>query len=174
MNKKTIGDWIMYYEIQRLLLTGLSRSAISKALVLDHRTIKKYATMSVAQYEAFLAKNDSRAKLLSVYESFVKERLTAHVAASAAQVHDWLKEHHKNFPVISPKTVYNFVMSIRQKYNIPLEEVSRDYFVVEELPYGLQAQADFGQYLLRNADERRKKVHFFVMMLSTEKTHSKN
>jgi len=166
MNKKTIGDWIMYYEIQRLLLTGLSRSAISKALVLDHRTIKKYATMSVAQYEAFLANNDSRAKLLSVYESFVKERLTVHAAASAAQVHDWLKEHHKNFPVISPKTVYNFVMSIRQKYNIPLEEVSRDYFVVEELPYGLQAQADFGQYLLRNADERRKKVHFFVMMLS--------
>lgn len=156
----------MYYEIQRLLLTGLSRSAISKALVLDHRTIKKYAAMSVAQYEAFLANNDSRAKLLGVYECFVKERLTAHAAASAAQVHDWLKEHHKNFPVISPKTVYNFVMSIRQKYNIPLEEVSRDYFVVEELPYGLQAQADFGQYLLRNADERRKKVHFFVMMLS--------
>ena len=87
-------------------------------------------------------------------------------AASAAQVHDWLKEHHRDFPLMSAKTVYNFVMAVRQKYAIPLEEASREYFVVEELPYGLQAQADFGQYILRNAEEKRKKVHFFVMMLS--------
>ena len=100
------------------------------------------------------------------FESFVKDRLTAHPAASAAQVHDWLKEHHKRFPVISAKTVYNFVMAIRQKYSIALEEPAREYFVVEELPYGLQAQADFGQYILRNTEEKRKKVHFFVIMLS--------
>ncbi|MEJ7740712.1 MAG: hypothetical protein WKF97_25120 [Chitinophagaceae bacterium] len=30
----------------------------------------------------------------------------------------------------------------------------------------LQAQADFGQYIMRNTEERRKKVHFFVMRLS--------
>jgi transposase len=53
-----------------------------------------------------------------------------------------------------------------RQLSIPLEEATRDYFVVEELPYGLQAQADFGQYILRNAEEKRKKVHFFVMMLS--------
>jgi hypothetical protein len=57
-------------------------------------------------------------------------------------------------------------MLIRQKYGITLLEATREYFVVEELPYGLQAQADFGQYILRNTEERRKKVHFFVMMLS--------
>ena len=100
------------------------------------------------------------------FESFVKDRLTAHPAASAAQVHDWLKEHHKRFQVISANTVYNFVMAIRQKYSIALEEPAREYFVVEELPYGLQAQADFGQYILRNTEEKRKKVHFFVIMLS--------
>ena len=57
-------------------------------------------------------------------------------------------------------------MAVRQKYSIALEETSRDYFVVEGLPDGMQAQADFGQYILRNAEEKRKKVHFFVMMLS--------
>ena len=52
-------------------------------------------------------------------------------------------------------------MAVRQKYSIALEETSREYFVVEELPYGLQAQADFGQYILRIAEEKRKKVYSF-------------
>ncbi|MEO6000052.1 MAG: IS21 family transposase [Chitinophagaceae bacterium] len=166
MDKKTIGDWIMYYEIQRLQREGLSHSAIASLFVMNRRTVVKYSAMSEAEYEAFLVKRASRVKLLGVYECFVKDRLTAHPAASAAQMHDWLKEHHNTFPQISAKTVYNFVMAIRQKYAIPLQEASRDFFVVEELPYGLQAQADFGQYTMRNAEERRKKVYFFVMMLS--------
>jgi transposase len=166
MDKKTIGDWIMYYEVQRLQREGLSYRAIAKALVMNRRTVIKYSAMSEAEYEEFLQKKDCRGKLLDSYESFVKDRLQAHPAASAAQVNDWLKEHHKDFPCISAKTIYNFVMAIRQKYSIPLEEPGREYFVVEELPYGLQAQADFGQYILRNAEEKRKKVHFFVMMLS--------
>ena len=81
-------------------------------------------------------------------------------------MHDWLKEYHPDFVHIAPKTVYNFVMALRQKYNIPLEEVGREYFVVEELPYGQQAQADFGHYILRGTEDRRKRIHFFVMMLS--------
>jgi transposase len=166
MDTKTFGDWIMYYEVQRLLQDGLSHSAIADFLVMNRRTVLKYGGMTPEEYEAFLLKKDFRTKVLSAYEQFVKDKLSAHRAASAAQVHDWLKEHHKAFPHVSPKTVYNFVMAVRQKYGIPLEEASRDYFVVEELPYGLQAQADFGQYILRSSEERRKKVHFFVMMLS--------
>lgn len=166
MDKKTIGDWIMYHEVHRLLREDLSFSAVAKELVMDRRTVVKYAGMSEEEYEAFLSKKCSRAKTLNAYETFIRDRLMAHPAASAAQVHDWLKEHHPDFPLVSPKTVYNFVIFIRQKYAIPLEVASREYFVVEELPYGWQAQADFGQYVLRNRDEKRKKVHFFVMMLS--------
>jgi len=62
------------------------------------------------------AKNDFRGKLLDFFKCFVKTKLTAHPAASKAQVHDWLKEHHKDFPPISAKTVYNFIMAVRQKY----------------------------------------------------------
>src|SRR5215210_305699 len=90
MDKKTIGGWIMYYEIQRLQLEGLSHSAIASVLAVNRRTVVKYAAMSEAAYEAFLIKKDARAKLLSAYEPFVKDRLVAHPAASAAQVHDWL------------------------------------------------------------------------------------
>jgi transposase len=166
MDKKTIGDWIMYYEIQRLMLEGLKRSAIGKLLGIDARTVKRYASMNEVQHASFLDKKEIRTKVLSAYESFVKDRLSAYPSTSAAQLHDWLKEHHPDFPKTSPKTVYNFVMAIRQKYDIPVEADSREFFVVEQLPYGFQGQADFGQYTLRSTDQRRKKVHFFVMMLS--------
>lgn len=166
MDNKTIGGWIMYYEVHRLQLEGLRHSAIAAVLALNRRTVVKYAAMSEAAYQAFLLKKDCRAKLLSDYEPFVKNRLTAHPAASAAQLHDWLKEHHKTFPKTSTRTVYNFVMAVRHKYGIQLQQAGRQYFVVQELPYGLQAQADFGQYIMHNAAQRRKKVHFFVMMLS--------
>ena len=166
MDKKTIGDWIMYYEIQRMLREGLSRACVAETVGIDVRTVKKYAAMNETEYERFLCKKEDRAKLLAAYEPFVKERLLACPAASSSQVHDWLKEHHSDFPKTSSKTVYNFVIGIRQKYNILLEKPSRDYFVVEQLPYGLQAQADFGQYHLRTIDQGRKKVHFFIMMLS--------
>ncbi|MCW3090478.1 MAG: integrase core domain protein [Ferruginibacter sp.] len=122
--------------------------------------------MNEAQHASFLDKKEIRTKVLSAYESFVKDRLSVYPSSSVAQLQDWLKEHHPDFAKTSPKTVYNFVMAIRQKYDIPVEGDSREFFVVERLPYGFQGQADFGQYTLRSTDQRRKKVHFFVMMLS--------
>jgi transposase len=166
MDQKTLGDWIMYYEVHRFLREGHSIASIASIILINRRTVVKYAGMTEAEYEAFLISKLKRSKVLDNYAPFVRDRLMAHPAASAAQVHDWLKEHHPDFPAVSPKTVYNFVLAVRQQYDIPLEVASREYFVVEELPYGWQAQADFGQYVLRNREEKRKRVHFFVMMLS--------
>ena len=123
--------------------------------------------MSEAEYESFLLKRECRANLLTPYETFVKDQLVACPAASAAQVHDWLKEHHSPFPKTSPKTVYNFVMAIRQKHNIPLEKAFRDYFIVDQLAYGLQVQADpiaigFGQYHLRNSELEERRCIFLL------------
>ncbi len=166
MDKKAIVNWIMYHEVQRLIREGLSFAAIGKALVMDQRTVKRYSRMNEAEYACFLESKEMRGKLLTPYESFVHDKLIAHPAVSAAQMHDWLKEYYPDLAHTAPKTVYNFVMALRQKYNIPLEEVSREYFVVQELPYGQQAQADFGHYILRGTEDRRKRIHFFVMMLS--------
>jgi len=151
----------MYHEVQRLIRDGLSFTAIGKALVMDRRTVKRYSRMSEASYASFLESKEIRDKLLTPYESFVRDKLTAHPAVSAAQMHDWLKEYHQDFVHTAPKTVYNFVMALRQKYNIPLEEASREYFVVEQLPYGQQAQADFGHYILRGTEDRRRAYSFF-------------
>jgi hypothetical protein len=117
-------------------------------------------------FENFLLSNKQRNKVLSDYEDFVKEKLSIFQDTSAAQIHDWLKEYHPELPKVSPRTVYNFVFYVRHKYNIPFVKISREYFPIEELPYGQQAQVDFGQYNMRMANGQRKKVKFFVMVLA--------
>ena len=161
-----VKDWMMYHEVQRLLTQGESQRKVAATLGLHRHTVKKYAAMSETGFKQFLAGKESKERILNPYEVFVKDRLLAAPAASAAQVHDWLKEHHAGLPKVSPKTVYSFVLNVRQKYQIPLEEAPREFFMVEPLPYGQQAQADFGQYILQGVHQRRKKVYFFVMMLS--------
>jgi hypothetical protein len=96
----------------------------------------------------------------------VKAKLDRYPETPAAQMHDWLKEHYEDFPEVSSKTVYNFIMWVRQQYNIPKESKARDYMVVDELPYGQQGQVDFGQYNMRDGMGKRVKVYFFTVVLS--------
>ena len=86
--------------------------------------------------------------------------------ASAAQVHDWLKEHHSNFIDVNEKTVFNFVLYVRNKYGIPKPFNNREYEQVDELPFGKQAHVDFGEYNMTTDEGKRKKIYFFSMVLS--------
>lgn len=156
----------MYHEIQRLALLGFKNPRIARYLGLDKRTVNKYLTMAPEEYEAYLLDGQYRNKVLSPFEQFVKDKLTRFEDTSAAQMHDWLKEHHPDLPDVTPRTVFNFVMYVRQKHNIPVVKLGREYFSVEELPYGEQAQMDFGEYNMRISNGNRKKVRFFAMVLS--------
>ena len=154
-----------YHLVHQLHREGFSIAYISKHFVLDWRTVKKYLRLSEAEYEAFLLTQSERKKELEPYEGFVKSRLSTYPETSAAQLHDWLKEHHPHFPSVSQRTVFNFVAWVRQKYHLIKTEVVRDYEMVEELPYGVQGQVDFGEYNLRNSQGSKVKVHFFALCL---------
>lgn len=166
MTGKDLNNWIMYHEIHQLARLGFKKAKIARYLVIDVRTVAKYLAMSEEDYQRFLACGSQRNKKLNAYEGFVRDKLIEFPDTSAAQMHDWLKEHHPDFPAITGRTVYNFVMFVRGQHNIPVVELQRDYFPVEELPYGQQAQVDFGQYNMRTSSGGRKKVWFFVMVLS--------
>jgi len=166
MTNKDLNHWIMYHEINRLSRLGFSVAKIAHHLVMDARTVAKYLTMSEQEYEAYRIDSGNRSKILSDYEPFVRKKLTEFHDTSTAQIHDWLKECYPDFPQVSPRTVFNFVMYVRQLYNIPVVKLVREYFPIEELPYGQQAQVDFGEYNMRSLDSIRKKVKFFVMVLS--------
>lgn len=160
------AKFMIYFEIHRLDREGHSIRQIADFLVMDRRTVKKYLSMSEADYEAFVWHQSERKKLLGPYESFVRERLELFRDTSAAQMHDWLKEHFADFPKVSPKTVFNFLCWVRDKHRLPLVPTQRDYQMVDELPYGKQAQVDFGEYNLRTSLGGRVKVFFFTMVLS--------
>lgn len=161
-----LRKFMMYYEIKRMNRDGRSISKISEALNCNRRTVKKYLEMEDHEFESFLNAQSNRGKLLVPYESFVRDRLELYRDTPAAQMHDWLKEHHQDFPQVNQKTVFNFVKWVRHKYNLPYEPPVRDYMVVQETSYGLQAQVDFGEYNMRCSDGKRVKVYFFTMVLS--------
>lgn len=161
-----LAKFMMYFEIHRLHREGHSVSQISKHLSTNRRTVSKYLSMSEQEYEAFLIKQSERKKELLPYEGFVKERLEQYQDTSAAQMHDWLKEHFANFPQVSPRTVFNFTIWVRNKYNLLRVNAQRQYHPIEEMPYGKQAQVDFGEYNLRTSLGKRIKVFFFTMVLS--------
>ncbi len=155
----------MYYEIQRLDRLGFSKNKIAEHLGINWRTVKKYYAMDEAEFERFLLEKGKKEKILHPYKDFVRSRLEEFPETPAAQLLDWLKEAHADLPDVCEKTAYNFVMAVRQEYNVPLERSFRQYGPVDELPYGEQAQVDFGQYNLK-CHSTRKKVYFFAMVLS--------
>jgi transposase len=161
-----IARFMTYFQIKKMQQEGLSLSAIGRHLSLDRRTVKKYLSMSDEEYEAFLDSQSHRRKRLLPYEGFVKDRLEQYRDTSAAQMQDWLKERYPDFPDISPKTVFNFVCWVREKHRLPFVKEHRQHQMVEETPYGQQAQVDFGVYNMRSSLGNRVKVYFFTFLLS--------
>lgn len=161
-----LAKFIMYHEIHRMSSDGHSARKISNHLDASKGTVLKYLSMTEQDYENFLIAQSERKKFLLPYESFIRQRLEAFSDTSAAQMHDWLKEHYPDFPKVSQKTVFNFVHWVREKHNLPHVKQPRQYHPVEELPYGKQAQVDFGEYNMRTTDGKRVKVCFFTLVLS--------
>ena len=161
-----LAKFMTYFEIHRMHREGHSISKISEFLVLNRRTVSKYLSMSESEYEEFLTKQNNREKKLLRFEDFVRQRLEEFRNTPAAQMHDWLKEHHRDFPVVSQKTVFNFVSWVRKKHQLPVVKTERQFQQLEETPYGKQAQVDFGEYNMRTTTGTRTKVFFFTIVLS--------
>ena len=157
---------MIYHEIHRMNREGYSISKISRTTSFNRRTVRSYLAMSEVQFDQFMEHQTERRKDLFAYEDFIKLKLEKHRDTSAAQMHDWLKEQFADFPPISAKTVFNYVGWVRIKYHLPKVSPTRQYEKVEELPYGHQAQVDFGEYNMRTSNGKRVKVFFFTMVLS--------
>ena len=156
----------MYHEVHRQHREGLKPAQIARDLVMDRRTVRKYLAMSEDEYLDFIDNQLCRQKVLVPYEDFVRARLELCEDASAAQVHDWLKEQYEDFIDVDAKTVFNFVLYVRNKHGIPKPFNHRDYEKVAELPYGKQTQVDFGEYNMTTDEGKRKKIYFICFVLS--------
>ena len=161
-----LNKLMTYHLVHQMEREGFSTQKIADHFGMNWRTAKRLLNLQEQDYLNEQEKVPGRKKSLELYEEFVRAKLILHPDTPAAQTHDWLKEQHPDFPQVSQKTVFNFVFSVRGKYNIPKTEPVRDYFCVPELPYGLQAQVDFGFYNMSTSLGKTKRVQFFTFVLS--------
>lgn len=158
----------MWYKVRELKDLGLSKSRISRVLGCDRATVRKYLEMDEDEFHKRIEQGRNLPKKLSDYLGYVKGELGSKPYLSAAQIEDRLKEHYPDLPQVHSKTVYNFVQLVRRQYGIvkPKGEGHRDFEQLPAVPYGKQAQVDFGEYNMQTPRGGRKKVYFFVMVLS--------
>jgi len=162
-----LNKLMTYHLVHQMDREGFSTVKIAEHFGMNWRTAKRLLKLSE---KAYLNEHEGihlRKRSLDEYEDFVTEKLLQYPATPAAQMHDWLKERYTDFPVTGQRTVFNFVKFIRAKHRILRVEPVREYACVPELPFGLQAQIDFGFYNMSTTRHgRTQKVQFFTLVLS--------
>lgn len=159
---------MLYFQIKHLLQEHFNISQISDKLSISRTTVYFYADMSEEAFLEWVKQIRKKSKKLSLYEEPIRNRLSQHPELSGYQIHDWLLEHYPDVKV-SRRTASNFVAYLRQVYHLPKpakEKSGREYMAVEDLPYGRQAQVDFGVYELQTSDGTTLKVYFMITVLS--------
>ncbi|HQH25064.1 MAG TPA: IS21 family transposase [Bacteroidales bacterium] len=158
---------IMYHEIQRLRnVEHFSIQRIADKLKINFRTVRKILHMTEEDYDKFIEKKWAKGRLLDPYRDFIISYLQQYPDTPSAVMHDRLKERFDTLPRVDPKTVYNYVMTVRRDHNIHMVSSSeRQYSAVPDLPAGHLAQVDFGEKKLRRSTGEWVKVYFFVIVL---------
>jgi len=158
---------IMYHEIKRLhQVEKFSIQRIADHYSINFRTAKKLLSMDEDAFDDYMERKFNKGRILDPYKDFIVNYLKKYEDSPSAVVHDRLKEHYPDFPLVDPKTVYNYVMHVRLSFNIPKVAASqRQYSAVADLPPGQQAQVDFGEKKLRASTGQWVKVYFFTMLL---------
>ena len=159
---------VMWYKVKELKSKGLNCVQIAHELGLHRQTVMKYEKMTLDEFQASQTYERDFKHKLDIFEEEVKNELIDKPYLSCRQVHDHLRENHSDFPDVNGKTVFNFVMRIREKYHITktYEETFRPMEKIPESEPGRYMQVDFGEYWMHRNDTRRVKVYFFVSVMS--------
>lgn len=160
--------WQMYYNIHSMWNEGFSKRQIAERQQINFRTVSKYLAMTPEEFEGNVLKKE-REQRLGLYEGVVTDWLRRYPDMSAAQVHDWLKEHYQ--VTVVERTVRRFVEGLRSKYAIPKAKGPvRQYAAVEDPPMGKQMQVDLGETWVRDAYKGR---HIKLYCIAAVLSHSR-
>lgn len=163
-----LKKYTMWYKVKEFLSKNYKTTQISSMLGIHRQTVAKYRDMTEEEFVNSQSYDRKYGHKLDEYEAFVVEELRLCPSLSSPQIHDHLKEKFSGLPIVSDRTVYNFVTRIRSEYGLPKENEPsfRPYEMQPQTPYGEYAQVDFGERWMKDRDGRSVKVYFFVMSLS--------
>ena len=171
MDTNKQGLIVMYHEIKKLYnIEHFSVRKIARHLNINFRTVQKYLDMNQEEFDNYIEQKFEKSYLLDPFRDFIVSYISKYEDAPASVIHDRLKENFTAFPRLDPKTVYNYVMRVRNEFNIPKVTTSeRQYSLVPDLPPGALAQVDFGEKKLRSSNGMWVKVYFFIMLLCSSR-----
>lgn len=106
-----------------------------------------------------------REKILDPYKNLIVDKLKEHAEITSAIIDDHLREQFEEFKA-SYRSVRLYVANLREELGLPAPAKIRNYFEVEELPMGFQAQVDMGQKTVTDMYGKRIKIYIFAMVLS--------
>jgi hypothetical protein len=162
---KIVNMWHKVNELSRK--KHLNQVQIAKKLTISRSTVKRYLSMTEEEFALLLQRDTTRHTCkLDGYREFIIDELKDAPFLSCAQVMDHLKEHFPDMPNVSEKTVYNYVMRIRQDEKLPKDtELPRQSNKLPDCDYGEIAQVDFGQKWMQTTNGSKVKVYIFAMVL---------
>lgn len=137
----------MWHKVKELAAKGLKTGQISLLLGIHRDTVRKYRRMSESEMRRLVERPyQNRQKKLADYTGYVANLLGTSPYLTAPQVLDRLKETYDDLPSVSDKTVYNFVMAVRQSIDLPkTKEEVRQMMKLPDPDYGWEAQVDWGE-----------------------------
>lgn len=158
---------VMWYKVKQLFSIGLNQSQISRKLGIYRGTVRRYLSMSEAEFVQSNIYHREYNHKLDAYEDSIVSWLKDTPYLSSSQIEDRLKEHYPDYDAVCSKTVYNYVTHLRAKHTLPKypEDHPRCYEQVPESPYGESAQVDFGERYMKTSTGAPVKVYFFAMVL---------
>lgn len=158
----------MYNKVMQLSRENYSQSQIGSMLGIHRDTVRHYQSMTPEEFSARIVREARRhGSRLDPYRDFIVNELRACPSLSSPQVLDHLKEHFRDFPGISDRAMYDYVMSVREDEDIPRVHPSvRQTSKSPETEYGEWAQVDYGEQFMNDRKGRSIKIYFFAMTLS--------
>lgn len=160
--------WKMYYEVQALKKLGLNVSQIARKLAVCRNTVYAYLDATPDDVERLNQSSQTRHKKLDKYKNEITGWLKTYPDLSAAQVLDWLVDKH-SLTNVCEGTARNYVRWLRKEYDIPKILYKRQYEAVEDPPLGYQAQMDFGETKLLDANGQAVKLWFIGFVLANSR-----
>jgi transposase len=150
-----------YQKIQDYRAIGLSRKKTAKVLRITYSTVCKYWDMCKEDY----AEEAEQEKYhMDNYRQYILEQLKLCPQIRDTNIYLKLMEV---FPELQVKraTFYRYMKALREQHGYQ-HASKRKTSPREVSPLGYEAQADFGQYKLKDMYGRTVRVYFFCMVLS--------
>lgn len=163
-----IKKYLMWSKINELKREGHSISQIKRITGYDRKTIRKYIGMTEEEFRNRNYCVRTYSSRLDKYRGFIVDRLENYPFLSTAAIHSQMRRIFTDMEKFDQKTVYNYVMRVRREENIPVEKEgnNRPYCMLEQTAPAEYAQADFGEKWINDKEGNKKKIYFFVLLMS--------